>query len=59
MEPTDKNTATQQRGQQANAQDKKGDPRVKTASPNNNAPSEELGKKDSSNKGKGPKGENL
>lgn len=60
MEPTDKNMATQHRGQQTNAQDKKDNPRVKTVTPNNDSGTAVApGEKDSSNKGKGPKGENL
>lgn len=49
------------KGRQPEVQDQKDDPRVKTVTPDNEngAPGPPDAEEDSSNKGQGPKGENL
>lgn len=58
MKTTDQQTETQ-KGKQPNMQGKNDNPRVKTVTPNDNGNPGPPDKKDTSNKGKGPKGENL
>jgi hypothetical protein len=60
MTTTQKNTRDTSKGKMPKEQNKSDAPRVKTVTPDNdNGDPGPPAKKDSSNKGKGPKGENL
>lgn len=57
---TEQNNTDNKKGNQPEVQNKKDTPRVKTVTPENeNGNPGPPAEKDSSNKGKGPKGENL